>query len=36
MLSHRSLRMTLTYARIANKTVADEYATAWRSVETRR
>ena len=28
MLGHRSLRMTLTYARIANKTVADEYATA--------
>ncbi len=27
-LGHRSLRMTLTYARIANKTVADEYATA--------
>ncbi len=28
MLGHRSLRRTLTYARIANKTVADEYATA--------
>ena len=28
MLGHRSLRMTLTYARIANKTVADEYAPA--------
>jgi hypothetical protein len=28
MLGHRSLRVTLTYARIANKTVADEYATA--------
>ena len=28
MLGHRSLRITLTYARIANKTVADEYATA--------
>ena len=28
LLGHRSLRMTLTYARIANKTVADEYATA--------
>jgi integrase len=28
MLGHRTLRMTLTYARIANKTVADEYATA--------
>ena len=28
MLGHRSLRMTLTYARIANKTVADEYSTA--------
>jgi hypothetical protein len=28
MLGHRSLRMPLTYARIANKTVADECATA--------
>jgi hypothetical protein len=28
MLEHRSLRMTLTYARIANRTVADEYASA--------
>ena len=28
MLGHRGLRMTLTYARIANKTVADEYAIA--------
>ncbi|MCU1398731.1 MAG: integrase [Acidimicrobiales bacterium] len=28
MLGHRSLRMTLTYAKIANKTVADEYASA--------
>ena len=28
MLGHRSLRMTLTYARIANKTVADEYTSA--------
>lgn len=28
MLGHRGLRMTLTYARIANKTVADEYAYA--------
>ncbi|MGH9287255.1 MAG: tyrosine-type recombinase/integrase [Acidimicrobiales bacterium] len=26
LLGHRSLRMTLTYARIANRTVADEYA----------
>jgi site-specific recombinase XerD len=28
MLGHRSLRMTLVYARIANRTVADEYAAA--------
>jgi hypothetical protein len=28
LLGHRSLRMTLTYARIANRTVADEYAAA--------
>jgi integrase len=28
LLGHRSLRMTMTYARIANRTVADEYAAA--------
>ena len=28
MLGHRSMRITLTYARIANNTVADEYAIA--------
>jgi integrase len=28
MLGHRSLKMTLVYARIANQTVADEYRTA--------
>jgi integrase len=28
LLGHRSLRMTMTYARIANTTVADEYAAA--------
>jgi site-specific recombinase XerD len=34
MLGHRSLRMTLTYARIANRTVADEYAAAQARVDT--
>jgi site-specific recombinase XerD len=33
MLGHRSLRMTLTYARIANRTVADEYAAAQARVD---
>jgi site-specific recombinase XerD len=33
LLGHRSLRMTLTYARIANRTVADEYATAQARVD---
>ena len=33
LLGHRSLRMTMTYARIANTTVADEYAAAQASVE---
>jgi len=33
MLGHRSLRMTLTYARIANPTVADEYAAAQTRVD---
>jgi len=28
MLGHRSMRMTLVYARIADRTVADEYFTA--------
>jgi hypothetical protein len=27
MLGHRSMRMTLVYARIADRTVADEYFT---------
>lgn len=33
LLGHRSLRMTMTYARIANQTVADEYATAQAQVD---
>jgi hypothetical protein len=33
LLGHRSLRMTMTYARIANTTVADEYAAAQASVD---
>jgi len=33
VLGHRSLRMTMTYARIANTTVADEYAAAQFSVD---
>jgi hypothetical protein len=33
LLGHRSLRMTLTYARIANRTVADEYAAAQTRVD---
>ncbi len=33
LLGHRSLRMTLTYARIANRTVADEYAAAQAHVD---
>ena len=33
LLGHRSLRMTLTYARIANRTVADEYAAAQARVD---
>ncbi|CAA9403981.1 MAG: hypothetical protein AVDCRST_MAG75-2318 [uncultured Propionibacteriaceae bacterium] len=33
MLGHRTLRMTLIYARIANHTVADEYRTASDSVD---
>jgi hypothetical protein len=32
-IKHRSLRMTLTYARIANRTVADEYAAAQARVD---
>ena len=28
MLGHRSMRMTLVYARIADRTVADEYFAA--------
>lgn len=33
LLGHRSLRMTMTYARIANTTVADEYAAAQASID---
>lgn len=33
LLGHRSLRMTMTYARIANRTVADEYAAAQARVD---
>lgn len=33
MLGHRTLRMTLIYARIANKTVADEYRAVSDSVD---
>ncbi len=33
MLGHRSLRMTMIYARIANRTVADQYQTAMGQVE---
>ena len=32
-LGHRSLKMTLVYARIANQTVADEYRTASEKVD---
>jgi hypothetical protein len=32
-IKHRSLRMTLTYARIANRTVADEYAAISQQVD---
>lgn len=33
LLGHRSLRMTMTYARIANRTVADAYAAAQARVD---
>jgi integrase len=33
ILGHRSLKMTMTYARIANRTVADEYQAANEQVE---
>ena len=33
LLGHRSLRMTLVYARIADRTVADEYFTVSEKVE---
>ncbi len=33
MLGHRSLHMTIVYARIANRTVADEYAAAQAKVD---
>jgi hypothetical protein len=33
ILGHRSMRMTLVYARIADRTVADEYFTAANKVD---
>jgi hypothetical protein len=33
LLGHRSMRMTLTYARISNRTVADEYFRVTQAVE---
>lgn len=33
LLGHRTLRMTINYARIANRTVADEYQSAMSKVE---
>jgi integrase len=33
MLGHRSMRMTLVYARIADRTVADEYFAAAAEVD---
>ena len=33
MLGHRSMRMTLTYARIADRTVADQYFAAANAVD---
>jgi hypothetical protein len=33
LLGHRSMRMTMVYARIANRTVADEYFTVSAKVE---
>ena len=33
MLGHRSMRMTLVYARIADRTVADQYYAATEKVE---
>ncbi len=33
LLGHRSLRMTMTYARISNRTVADEYAAAQNQID---
>ena len=34
MLGHKSLDMTLVYAKIANRTVAEEYFTVAEKVET--
>jgi integrase len=36
LLGHRSMRMTLTYARISNRTVAEEYFRVTQAVESRR
>ena len=33
MLGHRSMRMTLVYARIADRTVADQYFAAAKEVD---
>src|SRR5437773_12399476 len=33
LLGHRSMRMTMVYAKIANRTVADEYFTVAEKVE---
>jgi hypothetical protein len=35
LLGHRSMRMTLTYARISDRTVADEYFRVTEAVEAR-
>ena len=34
LLGHRSLEMTLVYARIADRVVADEYASACAKIDT--
>ncbi len=36
LLGHRSMRMTLTYARISNRTVAEEYFRVTEAVEAKR
>ena len=33
LLGHRSMRMTLTYARISNRTVAEEYFRVTQAIE---